>query len=468
MYCYLILKLKNYVKKLEIYHRSARLEANKKSQHLQLIRNSNSTSPTDNECFEDEVHLPHKLTKITTQYQQSGESELKMEANIAARKARHQRVFAGVSTLSRLSFTPAAKALQGISDIFKGRKDSGRIVSPTNRLFKVYSVAVAGIFLIGAFNPTNANTLNSYYAPTLEGVEDYYFSNSLLVADQDGYISKINPQTEIGDRTVINGKIVHEVQSGDTLSTIASEYGLKTSTVLWENGLNSNSTIKPGQQILIPPVDGVTHSVEKGQNIEKIASKYKVDSALIAKQNQLAEDAVLTVGQEVYVPGGAPLPEVIIVRNTPSRVATAGRVNAYAPSSAIGSDSASSPAAGKTMVWPTKGSVTQGYRAGHYAIDIADASKPPIWAAASGTVVKVSTGTWGGGYGNHIIIDHGNGLKSLYAHMETVSVSQGQTVSQGQVVGKMGRTGRVYGRTGIHLHFEVHKNGVKQNPGNYF
>ncbi len=71
-------------------------------------------------------------------------------------------------------------------------------------------------------------------------------------------------------------------------------------------------------------------------------------------------------------------------------------------------------------------------------------------------------------YGNYIIIDHGNGLQTLYGHMEYLAVSQGDHVTQGQVIGKMGRTGNVRGRTGIHLHFEVRVNGVKKNPGAYF
>jgi len=114
------------------------------------------------------------------------------------------------------------------------------------------------------------------------------------------------------------------------------------------------------------------------------------------------------------------------------------------------------------------GSITNGYKAGHYAIDIADRSKPAVWAAGGGTVVKASSGTWGGGYGNHVIIDHGNGVKTLYAHLDSLNVYDGQAVSQGDVIGIMGNTGRVYGATGIHLHWEVIDNGVKKNPTLYY
>jgi murein DD-endopeptidase MepM/ murein hydrolase activator NlpD len=130
--------------------------------------------------------------------------------------------------------------------------------------------------------------------------------------------------------------------------------------------------------------------------------------------------------------------------------------------------STDAPTVGKVFIRPTRGIITQGYKRGHYALDIADASKPPVWAAGSGTVIKASSGTWGGGYGNHVIIDHGNGMQTLYAHLDYLDVSNGDYVSQGAVIGRMGRTGRVYGRTGIHLHFEVRKNGVKQNPAAYY
>ena len=114
------------------------------------------------------------------------------------------------------------------------------------------------------------------------------------------------------------------------------------------------------------------------------------------------------------------------------------------------------------------GKISKGYRGGHYALDIADRSKPPVWAAASGTVVTASTGTWGRGYGNYVVIDHGDGIQTLYGHMDSVNVYAGQVVSQGDVVGIMGNTGRVYGVTGIHTHWEVIINGVKVNPINYY
>ena len=86
-------------------------------------------------------------------------------------------------------------------------------------------------------------------------------------------------------------------------------------------------------------------------------------------------------------------------------------------------------------------------------------------SAASGTVIKAYSGGWGGGYGNHVMIDHGNGMMTVYAHLSSVGVSTGQSVSAGQVIGRVGNTGQ---STGPHLHFEVRINGVKQNPLNWY
>jgi murein DD-endopeptidase MepM/ murein hydrolase activator NlpD len=393
-----------------------------------------------------------------------------LEANLAARKARHKRVFAGSKTVSR-TISSASKAVDGAKKLSKRVTN----IPASAKLFRSYSVAIVAILVVGAISPDNAYSYNSYYTPSLDGMEEAYYGDSLLIATEDGYMPKINPQTELADRSTINGRIVHEVVSGDTISTIAEEYGLKTNTVLWENNLSATSTLRIGDKLIIPPVDGVTHTVEKGQDIKKIASAYGIKEENIIKQNRLAEGATLSTGEALFIPGAKPLPAAT-GRDSSVRISTASRVASKSnvgstklvAGSDIGSDNTNSPAAGKSMIFPTRGKITQYYHPGHYAYDIADTSKPPIWAAMGGTVVKASSGTWGGGYGNHIIIDHGNGLKTLYAHMEYLSVSVGDVVTQGQVIGKMGKTGNVRGRTGIHLHFEVIQNGVKKSPANYF
>jgi len=103
-------------------------------------------------------------------------------------------------------------------------------------------------------------------------------------------------------------------------------------------------------------------------------------------------------------------------------------------------------------MWPTSGRISQRFSWYHPGVDIANSSNPQVSAAQSGTVVTVG---WDGrGYGNYVVVDHGNGYRTLYGHMLNASivVSLGSKVNQGQKLGIMGSTGR---STGTHLHFEI-------------
>lgn len=122
------------------------------------------------------------------------------------------------------------------------------------------------------------------------------------------------------------------------------------------------------------------------------------------------------------------------------------------------------------MQWPVaaKTRTSQGFKGGHRALDISytsgGAKSLPIVAALGGKVIQAAKGGWNGGYGNVVVIDHGNGYQTRYAHNSKVLVGVGQEVKAGQEIAIMGNTGKVHGRTGIHLHFEVLKNGQRINP----
>jgi murein DD-endopeptidase MepM/ murein hydrolase activator NlpD len=132
-----------------------------------------------------------------------------------------------------------------------------------------------------------------------------------------------------------------------------------------------------------------------------------------------------------------------------------------APSGSV----AAGPPSAAGLVWPVHGTLTSGFgpRWGrmHEGIDIAGGSGTPIAAAATGTVISAG---WSGGYGQLVVLDHGNGLSTAYAHLSSIAVSAGQTVPQGSVVGGMGTTGS---STGVHLHFEVRVNGSAVDPLGY-
>ncbi len=132
-----------------------------------------------------------------------------------------------------------------------------------------------------------------------------------------------------------------------------------------------------------------------------------------------------------------------------------------APSGSV----ATGPPSSAGLIWPVSGPITSGFgpRWGrmHEGLDIAGSSGTPIGAAATGTVISAG---WSGGYGQLVVLDHGNGLSTAYAHLSSISVAPGQTVPQGSAVGGMGTTGN---STGVHLHFEVRVNGAATNPLGY-
>lgn len=334
------------------------------------------------------------------------------------------------------------------------------IVPQKRLLFQSGIIATAAI-IATSFTPGATLT-----AASLGYSNDYIAAYSLpgdvLVADEDGYLVKINPQTNESNRIGLTDYASHTVESGESLSVIAEKYGVAVNTIKWENNIYNANSLRSGQTLLVPPVDGISHKVAGSDSLDKIAKKYKISTDSIIAQNSL-DSAVIYKGQNLFLPGAEPIQPLIA--SVPRSVGV-GRGDSRALAGANANTAA--PALGKIFIYPTRGKVTQGYRGGHYALDIADRSKPPIWSAAGGKVVKASSGTWGGGYGNHIIIDHGNGVKTLYAHLSTLNVYKDQWVDQGAVIGIMGNTGRVYGATGIHLHWEVIVNGVKQNPYNYF
>lgn len=251
-------------------------------------------------------------------------------------------------------------------------------------------------------------------------------------------------QTVISD---VRDKIIeYKVQSGDTLSKIADKFGVSIETIRWQNSLIRDA-VKEGQILEILPVTGISHKVKKGDTVYSIAKQYDTSPQAVVDFpfNTFTNDETfaLAMGQVITVPDG-----VMPKAQTPARIRQ------------ITPDAGTVVASGN-FVWPTGGTITQRFVWYHKGIDIANSSQPDILAADSGTVVISGWST--AGYGNYIIIDHGNGYRTLYGHMQTIYVVSGQTVARGARIGKMGSTGR---STGSHAHFEVILNGVYINPLN--
>lgn len=311
--------------------------------------------------------------------------------------------------------------------------------------------ATAFLLIYSAF-PSYSSYAN--YEDTI--AENYGYASGYFVTADEGFLLKPSLITEKSDRTQFANAIQYEVKVGDTLSGIANKFEIKTKTILDNNNIANANKLKEGTTLTILPVNGVLHKVKKGETAESIAKQYKVKKENVIAQNKLGENEV-AIDQTIIIPGGEKIvPRYIASRSTASANYRGAGYGTLSNTQYEGSVSS-------TIIKPASGKITQYYRRGHYAIDIGNRNKGPILAAANGVVIK-SQGGWNGGYGNMIIVDHGNGRQSLYAHNSALYVKAGDTVTQGQTIAWMGNSGRVYGATGIHLHFELRVNGRKVNP----
>lgn len=257
--------------------------------------------------------------------------------------------------------------------------------------------------------------------------------------------SEITPVTIISQKP--RDKVIeHEVKAGETVSTIAESYGVSESTILWENELGSSSKIKEGQKLKVLPVSGIAHKVEGGDSIYSVAKKYQANAQAIIDFpfNDIGDDFALRAGQTLIVPDGAPAEK-------PKPAPTQYLAEQNIPVEDLGT---------AQFKWPASGQISQYFSWYHPALDISNLGGGPITAADSGTVTVAG---WpdNSGYGNRVVVDHGNGFTTLYAHMSVIYVSPGQKVAKGDVLGMMGSTGR---STGTHLHVEIRKGGVALNP----
>jgi len=262
----------------------------------------------------------------------------------------------------------------------------------------------------------------------------------------------VQPLTEVSDKPRAE-EIEYTIQPGDTLSSLAEKFGVSVDTIRWANQKKIRSTktvLKAGDTLLIPPVTGIVHKVKSGETVYSIAKKYDVSAQAIVDFpfNDFTNDETfaLAVGQTLVVPDGV-MPDV----------------RPWSPTSSLArvlTPDAGSVSATGSWIWPASGRITQRFLPWHKGIDIANKSGGAILAADSGKVV-VAGWTDNTGYGIRVMVDHGNGYRTLYAHLSKVSVKVGQSVKRGDMLGLMGSTGR---STGTHLHFEIRTTRGNINP----
>ena len=232
----------------------------------------------------------------------------------------------------------------------------------------------------------------------------------------------------------------YTAKSGDTIEKIAKRFGLRQDTIISSNNLQSASSLRVGVQLRIPNMDGISHKVRSGDSLSSLAKTYAIDITRIVDANDLASGTI-SLGQSLFIPN--------------ARLSSASLRNFY----------------GERFIWPARGRISSpfGYRANpftglrtyHSAIDIVVSLGTKVKATNDGSVADTG---YNSVFGNYIILKHASGYQSLYAHLSSILVKEGTSVSQGAVIGLSGNTGQ---STGPHLHFSIFKNGQALDPTKY-
>lgn len=262
-----------------------------------------------------------------------------------------------------------------------------------------------------------------------------------------------SPETAEASERHRGGVVAYAVRDGDTPSSIAARFGVSTNTVLWANGIEDGDLIRPGDILVILPVSGVLHTVADGDDVTSIAQRYDANVEDIIARNGLAESGEIRIRQKLIVPDGQ-------IRIAPRRFAAQPeeREEPTGPT-----PPPSRPSTGTGFHWPTDArTLSQYFGWRHTGIDNTRPYGSWVYAADGG---QVAFAGWLGGYGRLVILDHGRGLRTYYAHLSGALVQAGQTVERGSSIGKVGCTGRC---TGPHVHFEVRSGGRPVNPLRYF
>lgn len=305
-----------------------------------------------------------------------------------------------------------------------------------------------------------------HYAEVLVSDKSLPEMDSLTTAE-DVAVENVSRQMEVKTRKPENVRLTPEtytIEAGDSIFRIAENYGLEPETVLWANYdvLHDDAhNISVGDELIIPPADGIYVKFKESDQLQRLADKYRVEleDVLSCPTNKIdMTDPVIEAGMYLLFPGGyretqAFNPVVFeFSKNSGVNKSIAGPGGCSWDYKAYGSG---------TYIWPTASHTMTGndFWSGHMGVDLGTVEGGPIYAADGGTVIYA--GPISGGYGNMIMIDHGTGYQTLYAHLSVVNVSCGQGVSQGQVIGLGGSTGN---STGPHLHFELRYGGGFVNP----
>lgn len=269
----------------------------------------------------------------------------------------------------------------------------------------------------------------------------------------------------------------YTVTAGDSLWSISHKMDIDSDTIRGSNNFKTSSALKPGAKLRIPNQEGIFYTLKDGETVEEVAKRYRVSMSKIRLVNEGINTASLKANDEIFLPGAKPeaLRETKPVKlvNTPKpEPKKAAKIT-----SPVTAEKPERRQRGEVAVrrsgfrWPVMGRINSPFgwrthpvtrrRDFHTGIDIKAGRNDPIRAAGSGHVVYSG---WMGGYGKVLVIEHSNGQSTLYAHCSALLAGKGASVSSGQLVAKIGTTGR---STGPHLHFEVRNGSSPVNPIKY-
>jgi murein DD-endopeptidase MepM/ murein hydrolase activator NlpD len=294
-------------------------------------------------------------------------------------------------------------------------------------------------------------------------------------SNADGFYRSADLHTMLTVDQDRNEVIQYTVETGDSIFSIADKFNLKPETILWGNRYTLGDDphfILPGQTLNILPVDGVYHMWSAGEGLNGVAEVYNVTPEDIINYpgnglnlNTIGDYANPNIPPEkmLVIPGGqGTFTDWRTPRISRDEPATAKHLGPGACSGSFDGISGS-----LTFIWPSTERYLSGYdyspETNHFAIDIAGRLGNPIYAADHGVVVYAGWNDYG--YGEMIVIDHGSGWQTLYAHLSVINVNCGQEVYQGDTIGLMGSTGK---STGPHLHFEMRSDDYgRVNPWDF-
>src|SRR5688572_15420370 len=341
----------------------------------------------------------------------------------------------------------------------KRKVDRFTLVSWAVTAFIVAALLVSTVLYKNA-NPPSQNTPQATIEP---GIETPVVEVPAIGTDGSGssfILRDLQLKTNIPERPRYKS-LVYRVSRGDAMLSIAEEFKIKYESILYVNtDLEDNPhNLKPGMELLIPPVDGLYHEWEEGDTFDTVAEEFFANPEDIINfpgNNIDLTDPKVETGSIVMIPGGSRE-----LRNWAQDLPTEGRGANTGTGEIEGNVCGGGPVA-SGFGWPASSHVISGngYGPGHLGIDIQAADGEAVYAAGSG-IVTMAQGGWNYGYGNVVQIDHGNGYVTVYAHLSVINVGLCTPVGQGTVVGGAGNTGNSFG---THLHFEVRQGGSNVNP----